>query len=90
MADERVLARLTNDFVPVLVDRDTDTKWAREHNVTGVPVVHFTDAEGVVMNTLIERTADAVLEEMDSYFEIAEMMADDDLEGDEDDEDMGD
>ncbi len=88
MSDERVLARLTKDFVPVLANRDEESKWAREHNIRGIPTVHFVDAAGDIMNTLPplkrgstpdEKVA-AVLEEMDSYFEIEASLDDIDSE----------
>ena len=65
LTDHRVLDRL-DAFVPVLMNLDEETEWARRHNVTLHPCILFTDADGEVWGSALEMetSADAILSRM--------------------------
>ena len=80
MSDPRVLARLKNEFVPVLVNVKEEKEWAKSRSVGRLPDVRFVDSEsGDDMTTLTGRSVEEVLEAMDDCVElIAEFAGEDD------------
>ena len=70
LADPQVVAAITRDFVPVLLDLDNEPEWKEKHSVSNIPVIHWTDSEGEVMATTEDVQPPArILEDMATTLE---------------------
>jgi len=70
LSDDKVVAAITNDFVPVLLDLDNELEWKEKHGVTNIPVIHWTDQAGDVMATTEDvQPVDRVMEDMATTLE---------------------
>ena len=49
LADAEVVKKITDNFIPVLVDYDKEKAWSSERGVTNLPMIQWTDSEGETM-----------------------------------------
>ena len=72
-ADPKVVAAIKKDFVPVLVDMDTETAWVAKHKPQGPPGVVWVTSEGeILIVTLESASAAEVLTDIDdALFELS-------------------
>ena len=70
LAEDAVVAKIIENFVPVLMDTDKEKEWSEKHGVTNLPIIQFTDGEGEVMSfTEDVKPAAEILEDMATALE---------------------
>ncbi len=70
LADEKVVAAIRRDFIPVLLDLDEEIEWKERHGVSSIPVIHWTYATGEVVATTEDvQPVARVLEDMQTTLE---------------------
>jgi hypothetical protein len=72
-ADPKVVAAIKKNFVPVLVDMDTETAWVAKHSPQGPPGVIWVTSEGEVLNVTLDSAsaADVLTDIDDALFELS-------------------
>lgn len=82
-ADPKVVAAIKADFVPVLVDMDTETEWVAKHKPQGPPGIVWVTSEGEILGVTVESASvDEVLTDIDDA--LFELEGEDDSDADED------
>jgi len=70
-ADEKVVQAITDGFVPVLMDYDTEKEWAARHGVASIPMIEWTDVAGDAFATTEDvQSAARVLEDLHTTQEL--------------------
>jgi hypothetical protein len=49
LADDAVVKKITENFIPVLIDFDAEEPWAKGRGVTNLPIIQWTDSTGETM-----------------------------------------
>lgn len=72
-----VVAAITKDFVPVLVDFDTEHDWVQRHNVSITPTIHWTDADGETWGMTVDvQPESTVLDDLRATLKLLDELGD--------------